>query len=73
MFFPRFIDFNSFFRATIGKEDVDPNCIVCGKEVESAGRVTSGYTDQFDAEGILQEAPSTAQNMEHNCPDAVVG
>ena len=45
---------------------------MCGKEVESAGRATSGYTDQFDAKGILQEAPSTTQKMEHNRPDATV-
>jgi hypothetical protein len=33
-----------FFRATIEKEDVDPRCRVCGKEVESVGHLASGCT-----------------------------
>ena len=33
-----------FFRATIERGDVDPKCRVCGKEVESVGHLTSGYS-----------------------------
>ena len=31
-----------FFRATIQREDIDPKCRVCCKEVESVGHVASG-------------------------------
>ena len=33
-----------FFRATIEREDVDPKCRVCCKEVESVGHEASGYS-----------------------------
>lgn len=35
---------------TIENEDVDANCRVCGKEVESVGHVASGCTDMTQRE-----------------------